>query len=191
MSVEAKSFRETIGVPESTASPASSTLIIIDAQNEYADGHLRTANVPSTRAAIHDLLNTYRSSGNPENIIHVTHKVPDGAPVFTPGTDLAKEFKELEPKTGEKTIVKEHPGSFTGTDLGEYLEKQGTKQVVLAGYMAHICVSTTARQAAERGLDVILAKEVSRAVDLVRKAVADQSDRPLVIGISQVPRRSW
>jgi hypothetical protein len=31
----AKSFRELTGTPPSTASPADSTLIIIDAQNEY------------------------------------------------------------------------------------------------------------------------------------------------------------
>jgi len=30
---------------------------------------------------------------------------------------------------------------------------------VLTGYMAHVCVSTTARQAAEKGYDVLLAEE--------------------------------
>lgn len=158
--VMTKSFRDLIGVPASTASAADSTLIIIDAQNEYASGHLKTANIDSTRAAISTLLKTYRASGkNGANIIHVVHETPAGAPVFTPDTDLAKEFAELAPEEGEKLIGKQNPGSFTGTDLGEYLEKNGVKKVVLAGYMAHVCVSTTARQAAERGLDVILAKE--------------------------------
>lgn len=30
---------------------------------------------------------------------------------------------------------------------------------MLTGYMAHVCVSTTARQAAEKGYDVLLAEE--------------------------------
>lgn len=90
------------------------------------------------------------------NIVHIVHSTPDGAPVFTPGTSLAQEFAELTPKSGEPTISKTKPGSFTGTDLQEILEKSGNKKVVLTGYMAHVCVSTTARQAAERGWDVIL-----------------------------------
>ena len=38
----AASFRELIGVTPSTASPKDSTLVIIDAQNEYAKGKLAT-----------------------------------------------------------------------------------------------------------------------------------------------------
>ncbi len=36
--------------------------------------------------------------------MHVVHGTPEGAPVFTPGTELAEEFKELQPKSesGEK-----------------------------------------------------------------------------------------
>lgn len=158
--LQAKSFRDLIGMPRSTASATDSTLIIIDAQNEYADGHLRTANVDQTRRAISDLLTKYRSGGaDAGNIVHVKHQVPAGAPVFTPDTPLAEEFAELEPKEGEKVVVKNYPGSFTSTDLDEHLKKTGAKKVVLTGYMAHVCVSTTARQAAERGYDVLLAKE--------------------------------
>jgi hypothetical protein len=81
------------------------------------------------------------------------HLVPAGAPIFTPGTDLAKEFAELEPKEGEKVIGKEQPGAFTGTDLEECIRGTGRSKVVLTGYMAHVCVSTTARQADEKGFE--------------------------------------
>lgn len=30
-------------------------------------------------------------------------------------------------------VHKQHPSSFTGTDLGEHLEKVGKKKIVLAG----------------------------------------------------------
>jgi len=33
--IDAKSFRDLVGEPHDTASPQDSTLIIIDAQNEY------------------------------------------------------------------------------------------------------------------------------------------------------------
>lgn len=180
----AKSFRELIGVPPSTASPVDSTLIIIDAQNEYAEGHLKTANIDSTRKAISDLLTTYRKAGSPSNIIHVTHSTPSGAPVFTPETPLAQEFAELKPEKGEHTLAKKAPGSFTGTDLDQLLEEGGRKKVVLTGYMAHVCVSTTARQAAERGYDVILPREAigdrdipgAKALDVVEGTLRELGD---------------
>jgi nicotinamidase-related amidase len=59
-------------------------------------------------------------------------------------------------------IRKQQPSCFAGTDLDEYLgglEGGVGKKVVLVGYMAHVCVSTTARAAAERGLDVLLAAD--------------------------------
>lgn len=156
-----KSFRQTIGIPPSTASVEDSTLIIIDAQNEYATGLLTTANVGQTRKSIANLLNKYRASGNGKNIVHVVHQVPAGAPVFTPETELEKEFEELTPKAGEKVITKMFPSSFAQTNLDEYLKGLGDvgKKIVLVGYMAHVCVSTTARAGAERGYDVVIARD--------------------------------
>ena len=95
-----QSFRNFVGIKPSTASTSDSVLVIIDAQNEYATGLLKTVDVTSTRKAIYGLLNKYRSSGG--DIIHVVHQVPEGAPVFTPGEEVAKEFEELEPKDEEK-----------------------------------------------------------------------------------------
>ncbi|KAG4414664.1 phospholipase C type enzyme [Cadophora malorum] len=178
----AKAFRELIGVGPSTASTKDSVLVIIDAQNEYANGQLKTENVASTRKAISSLLEKYRAANAP--LVHIVHQTPSGAPVFTPDTDLAKEFAELEPKSGEKVIGKQQPGSFTGTDLEEYLKSTGKNKLVLTGYMAHVCVSTTARQAAERGYDVLIAEDAVgdrnipgvQAEDLVRVALAELAD---------------
>lgn len=127
------SFRDLLGVQPSKASPSDSTLIIIDAQNEYADGKLKVSNVAQSRKVISSLLEKYRAAGG--NVIHVVHATPEGAPVFTPKTALAEEFEELTPKNGEKVIAKNHPGSFAGTDLAEHLEKLGSKKIVLTGYM--------------------------------------------------------
>lgn len=153
----AASFRQLVGVPPSTASPSDSTLIIIDAQNEYAEGKLQVSNVATSRKVIASLLQKYREAKG--DIVHVMHKTPDGAPLFTPGTRLAEEFDELSPQDGEKVIQKLHPGSFAGTDLEEYLRSGGKGKIVLTGYMAHVCVSTTARQGAQLGFDVVLAED--------------------------------
>ncbi|KAI0407970.1 Isochorismatase-like protein [Xylaria palmicola] len=182
MADAAKSFRQTVGVPPSTASTGDSTLVIIDAQNEYATGLLRTEDVAATRAANAALLGRYRAAAAP--VVHVVHRTPDGAPVFTPGTPLADEFDELRPRPGESVVTKQFPGSFTGTELQAILDGAGRKKVVLTGYMAHVCVSTTARQAAERGWDVIVARDAVGdrhipgvdAADLVRVALSEIAD---------------
>ncbi|KAK9239614.1 Isochorismatase-like protein [Lipomyces kononenkoae] len=178
----AKAFRELIGISPATATTQDSVLVIIDAQNEYASGLLKTENVASTREAISSLLQKYRRAGG--DVVHIVHQTPPGAPVFTPDTDLAKEFAELEPSAGEKVVHKQFPGSFTDTDLGAFLKGTEKNKLVLTGYMAHICVSTTARQAAERGYDVLIAADAVgdrnipgvEAEELVKITLAELGD---------------
>ncbi|EUC45644.1 hypothetical protein COCMIDRAFT_95020 [Bipolaris oryzae ATCC 44560] len=153
----APSFREIVGIPPSTASTSDSALLIIDAQNEYASGKLKVTNAAESGKAIADLLAKYRKAGG--KIIHILHKEDDGAPVFTPGTHLADEFQELTAQETEPTIWKQYPGAFEQTTLHETLQSMGVKKLVLTGYMAHVCVSTTAREAFQKGYEVLLAEE--------------------------------
>ncbi|KAJ5356843.1 hypothetical protein N7517_011452 [Penicillium concentricum] len=161
MSSTVKSFRQLIGIPPSSASTSDSTLIIVDAQNEYATGLLAVEKVAETRKVISKLLEKYRQGGNGKNIVHVVHEVPAGAPVFSPGTALAQEFEELTPKSNEKVVTKNFPSSFAKTDLHDYLQGLGEigKKIVLVGYMAHICISTTARAGSELGYDVLVVRD--------------------------------
>lgn len=166
-----KSFREIVGAGPSTVSAKNSALVIIDAQNEYSKGKLAVSNVDSSRKVIAKVLEHYRKSGG--KVVHVKHKTPEGAPVFTPSSELAQEFDELSPKSAEKTIEKVHPSSFADTDLDQYLRGAGVSQIVLTGYMvgvysssnhayqfqAHVCVSTTARDGARFGYDVAVVSD--------------------------------
>jgi nicotinamidase-related amidase len=153
----ASTFRQLLGVPPSTASSSDSVLLIIDAQNEYASGKLSVTNAEASGKVIASLLEKYRAANG--KVVHILHKTPEGAPIFTPGSKLAEEFPSLKAKDGEELIWKMHPGSFAETSLDEVLKKWGIKKVVLTGYMAHVCVSTTARQAAQRGYDVIVVED--------------------------------
>ncbi|TVY48408.1 putative isochorismatase family protein [Lachnellula occidentalis] len=168
----AQSFRAILGAKPSTASIKDSVLVIIDAQNEYiCQRPSQDRQHRFNRKAISTLLEKYRSASAP--LVHIVHQTPAGAPVFTPDTDLAKEFAEIEPTSSEKVIGKENPGSFTGTDLDAYLKSTGRNKVVLVGYMAHVCVSTTARQAAEKGYDVLIAEEAVGDRDIPGASAAD------------------
>lgn len=103
-----KSFRSFLGVPPSKPTLTDSVLVIVDAQNEYDHGLLAISDVRSSRAVIADTLRKYRTAAlDPEGggggeVVHVRHVTPEGAPLFTPGTELAEEFGELKPQEGEK-----------------------------------------------------------------------------------------
>ncbi|KAL8869885.1 MAG: hypothetical protein Q9174_003932 [Haloplaca sp. 1 TL-2023] len=147
-----KSFRSFLGLQDSKPSPTDTALIIIDAQNEYDHGLLAIHEVEKSRKVIGNVLQKWRGGGG--DVVHVLHKVPDGAPLFTPGTELAEEFEELKPREGEEIIHKPHPCAFTETKLDAHLKKLGKNKIMLVGYMAHVCVSATSRIGAELGYDV-------------------------------------
>lgn len=178
-----QSHRAIIGQKPSTATPQDSALIIIDAQNEYATGKLAIHDLPSSRAAIVSLLKAYRTAGQAAHIVHVLHETSRDWPMFTVGTPMADEFPELTSQD-EKVVKKKHLGAFTGSELGPWLEQTGLKKVVLCGYMSHGCVSTTARQAEERGFDVLIARDAvgtrdipgAEADELLRVSLAEVGD---------------
>lgn len=98
-----KSFRSFLGIPPSNPTTTDSIYVIIDAQNEYDHGLLAISNVAESRANIAANLQKYRDAGG--DVVHVTHSTPHGAPLFTPGTELAEEFEELKPMEGEMVCI--------------------------------------------------------------------------------------
>ncbi|KAL8928172.1 MAG: hypothetical protein Q9208_001882 [Pyrenodesmia sp. 3 TL-2023] len=130
-------------MPPSQPTTKNSTLILIDCQNEYSHGALAIHNIASSRAVIGQVLQKYRDGRG--DVIHVVHQTPDGAPLFTPGTELAEEWEELKPKDGEEVIRKIKPCAFTETRLDEVMKKVGKEKIVLVA---------TSRIGAELGYDV-------------------------------------
>lgn len=128
----AQTIRSILGIPASVPSVADSVLVIIDAQGEYASGLLKVARAVETRAVMKALLDRYRAAGS-YNVIHVVNDVPEGAPIFTPGTPLAAILPELEPVNGEPVVHKVHASAFTGTTFKEELDKTGRKKLVVVG----------------------------------------------------------
>lgn len=126
-----KSFRSLLGIPPSQPTTKNSVLILIDCQNEYDHGALAIHDVASSRAVIGQVLQKYRDAGG--EVIHIVHQTPDGAPLFTPGTQLAQEWEELKPKDGEEVITKVKPCAFSDTKLDAHLKKLGREKIVLVG----------------------------------------------------------
>ncbi len=78
-------------------------------------------------------------------------------PAFIAGTwgaEFSPGLGPLADSDNEAEFVKNVFGAFTGTNIGSWLEKLGSDDVLLVGFFAHMCVSTTAREALMRGLRV-------------------------------------
>lgn len=73
---------------------------------------------------------------------------------------------EVEERPRDCLIDKQLPGSFTGTNLDDWLKSVGTDTVTIAGYMTHMCCDTTARQAFHRGLTVEFLRDATGTLDL-------------------------
>ena len=63
-------------------------------------------------------------------------------------------------------VEKNWPGSFTGTDLEDWLRRKGINTVAISGYMDHLCCDTTARQAVHVGFSVEVLADATGTIPL-------------------------
>lgn len=63
-------------------------------------------------------------------------------------------IEELKPREGEVVIDKPGRGAFTHTELDASLRARGIANLVVCGVTADACVSSTVREASDRGYDV-------------------------------------
>lgn len=142
-----KTLFEMAGVKQEAAHLSDSVLIIIDAQREYVDGKLPLAGIEASIREAAVLLERARKAGTP--VIHVMHRGKAG--LFDPATPYYKIVPQLRPVAGEAVVEKTLPNAFAGTDLVKVIERTGRKNLILIGYMTHMCVSSTARVALDLG----------------------------------------
>ncbi len=140
---------EISGVTPRLSRLAESVVVLIDAQRVYVDGRLPLPGVDRALAEAARLLARARAAGAP--VIHVVqHGRPGGAICDPRGPDVAI-ADAVAPRPGESVIIKSLPNSFTRTALDETLQKLGRKRLIVAGFMTHMCVSTTVRAALDHG----------------------------------------
>jgi nicotinamidase-related amidase len=143
---EPTTLRALEGMPEVPAALADSTLIMIDLQNTYTRGVMELENVQSALDQAAELLDRARSAGTP--VIHIMHDGGAGSP-YDVHDDIGQIVDRVAPRPGEPVVVKNFPNAFTGTDLDERLAPGSN--LVLAGFMTHMCVNSTARGAFSLG----------------------------------------
>lgn len=128
-------------------------LLVIDVQNEYFTGAFPITHPFGHLDNILQVMDAASAAKAPTVVVR--HAQPDPkSPVFCKGT---KEW-ELHPAVADRPrdllVEKCWPGSFTQTDLDEWLKSRGIDTVAVAGYMTQVCCDTTARQAMHLGYKV-------------------------------------
>ena len=73
----------------------------------------------------------------------------------------------VAPRDGEPVIWKTYANAFLETGLAERIRETGRTEVIIAGDMTHVCVSATARAAAEaHGFRVTVVADATATRDL-------------------------
>lgn len=150
------------GAQPAPATMADGVLLIIDAQREYTDGMLPLTGVQAAVDALAVLLEKARKAGAP--IVHVRHQSKGKA--FNPSSTGYEIVRELTPRTGETIVDKGLPNAFAGTDLARTLAAIGRKNLIVGGFMTHMCVSATVRAATDQGLMSTVAADTVATRDL-------------------------
>ncbi|MDQ6984228.1 MAG: cysteine hydrolase family protein, partial [Ghiorsea sp.] len=104
------------------------------------------------------LLNLFREKGLP--IVHIQHETTKTEMGFMlPGSFGQEIHPSVEPQQSEFCLTKHFPNAFWKTELEKHLNELGITQLIIAGMMTHLCVSTTVRAAMERGFQTTVIQD--------------------------------
>ena len=156
-------LRALAGLPLAPVSLSDSTLVLIDCQNTYTRGVMELEGVQQALDEAAALLDRARSAGIP--VIHIQHDDGPGS-LYDIGGESGAIVAQVAPRHGEPVVVKNYPNSFVQTDLDEQLKSRNASNLVLAGFMTHMCVNSTARGAFNLGYapTVVAAATATRAL---------------------------
>ena len=153
-----KTLRDVSGLGDGPARLSGSALVMIDLQNTYREGVMRLENVEPAIAAARLLLDRARQAGVP--VFHIQHNAGPGSP-YDVSAPIGAISDAVAPIGDEPVIVKAYPNAFVGTDLQARLEAAGVTSLILAGFMTHMCINSTARGAFNLGFSPTVVAETT------------------------------
>ncbi|MCF2125405.1 cysteine hydrolase [Strepomyces sp. STD 3.1] len=141
-------LRQLNGFDDTPAKLAGSTLVLIDYQNTYTTGVMELDGWQDALDAGARLLARARQEG--AKVVHVVNDGGEGTP-YDIRAEIGAIHPSVAPLDGEPVVVKKAPNAFVGTDLDQHVDVAGHTDLVIAGFMTHMCVAFTAQGAFLRG----------------------------------------
>lgn len=142
-------------------------LILVDIQQDYfPNGRMEVVRATEASMVARKLLEYFREKKLP--IIHIQHiSTRAGATFFLPNTEGINIHESVAPLPNETVIKKNFPNSFRDTQLNEYLESKGIKELAICGMMSQMCIDATVRAAFDKGYACIVSHDACAARNLV------------------------
>ncbi len=172
---ELLSLRAVVGLSDKPAQIENSALIMIDCQNTYTRGVMKLTGIDEALLEAEKLLNIAREKNIP--IFHVRHDGGEGSP-YDINADIGAFIEQVAPQSGEAIITKHYPNSFIQTDLDAQLKAKGVQDIVLAGFMTHMCINSTAHGAFNLGYQptVVASATATRSLEGVNGEIISAAD---------------
>ncbi|MCB1888447.1 MAG: cysteine hydrolase [Rhodocyclaceae bacterium] len=142
-------LREVAGLPAALPSLRDCALVLVDCQNTYRHGLMALDGVEAALDEAATVLARARAAGSP--VFHIQHDAGPGSP-YDIRAEIGAISAPVAPANGEAVITKHLPNAFAGTDLAGLIAATGRTDVVLVGFMTHMCINSTARGAFTLGL---------------------------------------
>ena len=170
MSVRPQTLMQMAGVQPSLPVLDECALLFIDFQCQYLSGITRLHEVTAALDVAGKLLETCRNASVP--VVHVCHQGRPGG-MFDPETSAMDIAAQVQANPGEKIVKKLLPNSFAGTDLHQVLKESGRDKLIVAGFMTHMCVSSTVRAGLDLGWNSFVVGDACATRDLPNPVVKD------------------
>ncbi|WOF23368.1 isochorismatase family protein [Microbacterium betulae] len=147
-------------------------LLVIDVQESFRQRPIwAEVSDPDIVAHVGELVGRARELGH--EVVWILHAEPGSDDVFDPAQGHVRLVEGLEPRPGEATFTKTSRNAFTTTGLGQHLQQQGIRRVVVSGIQTEQCCETTARVAADLGYDVTFVTEATATFPITRPDTGD------------------
>ena len=159
-----KTLRDHAGIAWPPARLEDAVLLLIDHQREYTEGKLRLTGIDAAVESIAALLERARRAGTP--VVHVAQNGKPGGALFDPDGPMARFIDGIGPRDAEATVVKSLPNAFAGTTLDATLKATGRSDLIVAGFMTHMCVRATTGAALDLGYRTTVVAEATATRDL-------------------------
>lgn len=163
---ELKTIRDIAGLSNTASSISQSALVMVDAQNTYTEGIMKLDGMDAALQECSILLDRFRNASRP--VFHIQHDAGEGSP-YDLNNHSGQIISLVAPIDGEAVITKHYPSAFVKTELHQLVEKAQVKDLILVGFMSHMCVNSTARAAFSLGFNptVVAAATATRALPSV------------------------